>query len=457
LIEVPKELAERSRDVARGLVVHDRMNKAAGQPFHFAAHAAVAARPMIGEQAFKRAKSDLKKANEAKHVWADSGDDAVVSHPSPSAHTSPQAPRPSSRVDMQTQTDDMPTFGYQPALDGKPSTQLDHSTFCGLGDGSQVFLNPLPLFEAQNNTIALLAGRLDAMVQSAPAQKRLRELERRIQSLSGDVDTLRKSMATSIDDKLAKALPRLVPPDAASMPDITSALQEMHDKLQRVIAEGLALRPASADTVVPKPPVAAPPVAAAVPQVAEQVPVPVATPIACQPDPGDIVRLTGLSSTQFNNKIAKVLSHAKGDARARVQVLPLGPSIRVLPERMSFPARCRLCDERIHGLVCGACDTPAGCDGKPCEEFPPDPDLLPSPVDAHDGDPLQLLINHATDVDVPNMCSPPSSGASSPRGGTHQSRASPPPASRRANNARTSARPSSAELDRRAAAVCWSA
>ena len=75
--------------------------------------------------------------------------------------------------------------------------------------------------------------------------------------------------------------------------------------------------------------------------------------------PGDVVRLSGLSSSQYNDKIAKVVSHKKGDARALVQVLPLGPSIRVLRERMSFPARCRLCHERIHGVTCGACFTPA--------------------------------------------------------------------------------------------------
>ena len=81
LIEVPKSIATRSKVVVRALATHDRLNKAAGKPFHFAAHAALAARPVVGDDSYRRAMQDIKKGNAARHAWPGEVDSVFVCDP----------------------------------------------------------------------------------------------------------------------------------------------------------------------------------------------------------------------------------------------------------------------------------------------------------------------------------------------------------------------------------------
>jgi len=202
-------------------------------------------------------------------------------------------------------------------------------------------LNVQPSFDAQNATTAL-AGRLDSMSQGAPSQKRLREFERRVQTMTGDFDSLRGSMSACVDEKLATKRPaapadvpsmaivtsalremedrnhgriekfyQAVPVDVASMSDIRSALQAMEYTVRKVLEEF-----GTTNLVSPAPRVVAKQLLAA--QHDDDIPVPVAvapdvntspvdstelddkTAVAAvyQPVPGDVVRLAGLASAQ---------------------------------------------------------------------------------------------------------------------------------------------------------------
>ena len=70
-IEVSADLAHRAKATVKALAVHQALNVTAGKPFHFASHAALAARTMIGDDAFKKSRSAIKKGNAARHSWAD--------------------------------------------------------------------------------------------------------------------------------------------------------------------------------------------------------------------------------------------------------------------------------------------------------------------------------------------------------------------------------------------------
>ena len=65
----------------RGIVEHGELEAVTGQRFHFARHAALAARPLIGEQRFKHSTKIIRDADCAKHTL-------------PSAAASGGAPRP---------------------------------------------------------------------------------------------------------------------------------------------------------------------------------------------------------------------------------------------------------------------------------------------------------------------------------------------------------------------------
>ena len=209
-ILVKDRIADRARCEVRSLQLHDELNCAAGTPRHFAAHAALAARSSIGEDAFRNAKKVIKIGNAARHRWADAADTDAVDAADPlalcdpwaafcSVPTSPvcgasssplSSPLPSG-VCVATQTDsyfresdDRSEFQFNNlATEFVPAPQPFAATL-PLG------FDPQPLFDAQNSTIALLAGRLDALAQGAPSHKRLRELERQVKHLAGAVETL---------------------------------------------------------------------------------------------------------------------------------------------------------------------------------------------------------------------------------------------------------------------------
>ena len=67
-VQVPCDIALKAKAEVKALALHSVLNKAAGKPHHFAAHAALAARGTIGEEAFCLARATIKRGNVARQV-----------------------------------------------------------------------------------------------------------------------------------------------------------------------------------------------------------------------------------------------------------------------------------------------------------------------------------------------------------------------------------------------------
>ena len=69
-ISVPAALAGQVKIVANAMTKHWELDSLAGAPHHFLAHAALATRPVIGEEAFQKVLVLNKDAGRAKHCLA---------------------------------------------------------------------------------------------------------------------------------------------------------------------------------------------------------------------------------------------------------------------------------------------------------------------------------------------------------------------------------------------------
>ena len=217
-VQVPQSIAPRVKAVAASLSLQECHNSLSGESHAFARSATRAVRDRLDPGHYKDAMHKHYLANSAKHVWA------VPTSPVCGASSSPLSSPLPSGVCVATQTDsyfresdDRSEFQFNNlATEFVPAPQPFAATL-PLG------FDPQPLFDAQNSTIALLAGRLDALAQGAPSHKRLRELERQVKHLAGTVETLRTSLSSSIESKFAQKMPELRG-DFVSKADLETAL-----------------------------------------------------------------------------------------------------------------------------------------------------------------------------------------------------------------------------------------
>ena len=180
---VAEAVADRVKAVARSLTIQDAHHRLVGSTTSFARSSTREARSLLSESVYRNSMKDHDRANLAKHSWTEAGPSlaaafvstsplcgAPVSQcPSPSrvASMGTQTAIPESSVDTGIQTDDL----FSPTLCPQPWS-------CALPSHSLSTADHFSLIEAQNSTIAILTGRLDSLVQGAPSQKRLRELEK---------------------------------------------------------------------------------------------------------------------------------------------------------------------------------------------------------------------------------------------------------------------------------------
>ena len=70
-ILVPSAISRRVKDISKSLELHGNHCSLLGRNVHFAAAAAVAAKPIIGKETTQKALVLHRSANRAKHNWAD--------------------------------------------------------------------------------------------------------------------------------------------------------------------------------------------------------------------------------------------------------------------------------------------------------------------------------------------------------------------------------------------------
>jgi len=216
-IEVGAEVATRARTVAKSLELHRSHCRLLGQDLHSAAVAAVAARPVIGDGAFREARAAHKKANTAKHSWADLAavpDSWEGLVPSPSSRGACSVACQTEMGGLSDLDIDMSGVGGSACLSSSTvaATQTDFEPLpSGLRACAPEFVpaEPAPLeaapllrnpwselYDAQNSALALLCARLD---ECMPSQRRLRTVE-------NTLDGLRKSMTSAIAERVDSQL-----------------------------------------------------------------------------------------------------------------------------------------------------------------------------------------------------------------------------------------------------------
>ena len=480
-IEVPTKLACRAKSATKALVVHDKMNSVTGKPFHFAAEAVVAARPLVGEAEFVRARSIIKDSNGARHdrtlpadaavqqSWCEitEHEDLSLSSPLRGAQAAaevcsmiPSSPPCGDSLPRSAPLHDVSTQTYESVL--RPGAPDFQPSGCdvqphALPDPVGCWYDPYAeLFEVQNRSLALLCGRLD---ECMPSQKRLRASEKRLSCIESSVETLRHSMSATIDAKL-KVQPYVLKAEVCNMISATrtdvlkDASDEQHkcwekssltltasilesqksifhvmlDEVKKYVVQTVERKISELSPLLP-PEGGEPlgPAAAPAPPLDGTGDTSRAVVSGRPLDSGDVVRLTGVDNPSYKDKIATIIRPPGKNERVSLRILPNGPEIRVLPEKIQSPATCRMCGERIHAPTCSLCLTPADYT-QPRQE-----------ADAYDSD----------------FHSPPMSGDDSPSSsGINRSR-SPAPAQGATSPKQRSSRPSRAELARRLDEVRW--
>ena len=233
-VAVKREVAGRAKAQAKALATHHDLNKAAGQSFHFAAHAALAARSIIGEKAFVTAKAVIKAINTARHSWADisfdSDDSGAASAPVTSCGDC------SGSVDPLTVHDPWAkAASWLPGCSSSTVSTLRAEACSFLPSGDSYIYRPsdvaseldktvqvlVNLVEAQNNTFAVLSHRLDT---------RLPATSRGVLSTSDDVLVKFAQLESQIN-QLSKSMGNAV---QASVHKRTVHLQTQLDQLSAV-------------------------------------------------------------------------------------------------------------------------------------------------------------------------------------------------------------------------------
>jgi len=241
-LQVPIELAPRAKAITDSLVIQSAHNSISGKAVPIARASARAARAYLDPEEYRAALHTHDRANVAKHVWGepafedDSDGAGAASCPSSPAaavqdciqvlHTATPLPPSSGALppccDIATQTDPCgPASSLDPgALEFFPTCTEDSG------------MPPLAwdpwarLFEVQNSSLALLCARLD---ECLPSQRRVKNLEKRLDACDASVDTLRRSMTEAITERVASLGARIHADNGAQLElVIKKALDTIH-------------------------------------------------------------------------------------------------------------------------------------------------------------------------------------------------------------------------------------
>jgi len=201
-LQVPVALADRAKDSVRALELHAELNEAAGAPHHFAAHAALAARSVIGEQKFASAKVTIKRGNTARHDWSPSRASVKAVDADPLAAADPWArsqPASCATGKRECSTQPVGPNGGLLSADAPPFEPPSHAETTPAGRSETSAHEWEVLVRAQNDTIALLLGKLEGTL---PGHRRIRLLESKLDTLAG---SLASTVESAVDKKLVGA------------------------------------------------------------------------------------------------------------------------------------------------------------------------------------------------------------------------------------------------------------
>ena len=235
-VEVAAAVAEEVKAMAKSKELHVSHELAVGRAFHYARHATLAARSLIGENDWKRSNAAHRAANRAKHGsrhrWADVHDDGAASSGIDSEFREDplQAKDPWLGACGSLPAPCVPSQGdawasWTPAsklnVDASPFSPMLGSKGCGADlcsscphrEHHMALLQNL--VAAQNDTIAVLAARLGGLVASPAAssgdspsadQKDIKYgTVSAVQGLAGDMRALVLGVSEALEVKIEEA------------------------------------------------------------------------------------------------------------------------------------------------------------------------------------------------------------------------------------------------------------
>ena len=273
-VAAPAAIAPRVKAVSAALAFQSAHIALSGTAHALARQATKAVKDLIPTDNFKKAMRSHDVANLAKHSWSDMQDlDDIDALPFPvptskvrsmsigiqtdltmhgacSSFSPPLPPScapsrplsasaveffPTSQVSVplieaqNNTTDEMVIDDGDPFSPPRPTSSANTQ----LIPSSAGYPGYLSLLEAQNQTIAVLTGRLDALAQASPPHRRLRELEKKVEalrtSLSASVSTKTlqqfHELRSEVDMKFSESLSNYV-----SLPSLNSMLMDLDEK-----------------------------------------------------------------------------------------------------------------------------------------------------------------------------------------------------------------------------------
>ena len=434
-VAVATSVAPRVKVLAESLRIQEVHNAMANSPSAVARLATRSVKERLRPDEYKYSMATHDAANGAKHNWERGA-------------VRPACPPPPPRcVDAEVQTD-------QPVL--SPDAPVFYPSL----------VDPSPLIDTQNATIAVLTGRLE---ECAPAQRRIRDLERRAVTMQKDIQNLAASLSATVDRKAQecfeakwKSQYELNQADMAAIVDsrmraiglptidmIGSMVSEVCSKelkswnadLDAVLAAALDAASHKMQSALQKY-VDGRFAAHLLPPPERGVRAPPSPPPPC----GDV--------EQVARPLARVCHRcgASTEKLLRCARCHHAQYCSAACQRKAWP------DHKLQCQAPSASSASAACSpSSPVVPAEPGADWLhdmSEQAGPHDVDGMQVLLDCiAKDV---SCSTPPSSGASSPAGEFTASRAYSSTARRGGFNRTLSTRPSEAELDRQVASVRWS-
>ena len=287
-IQVDASIARRVKVVAKSMQTHRDHCKRANRNCHYAMQSALAARPLLTDGEFRRARDVHKSAGAAKHEWADALDEEIAAR-------SPAAVLPDGgAIDLSSadREGDDPVFINGPWALGARSlcSQRRDQAAAGMADevvemvrGASTLASPVPqlrpdapcftppnAFEggdlcswrelafAQQNTLALLAAKLAPAdpVPAAPAggdlqigsisrgpsdELAVRVLKAQMKATSESISRLTSSLGQAVEDSVTKKASCLEVPDLTKYATLDLCKEQANDTRSLIceVAEAL--------------------------------------------------------------------------------------------------------------------------------------------------------------------------------------------------------------------------
>jgi len=225
-ILVPEAIAGRVKAVVASMDLQASHIDLSGKPATFARQATREARTCLHPTEYKQAMLKHDKANVAKHCWSDVSDSELPAPSSPmcGALLDDSIPPCSSSSP--------PMCGAYHSVGCQTDCGVHHEVGCqtdeycddaiDINGSSGVWSFPpwyayQHLFEAQNQSIGLLCSRIH---ECLPANRRVTGLERKLGQLEKDIESLRTSLSSTVNDRFSDRIDGCLPTLVAKLNEV---------------------------------------------------------------------------------------------------------------------------------------------------------------------------------------------------------------------------------------------